>query len=797
MYRLRFLLIPTLLLLTVIPCASQVTDSTDAIVADSIPGQQTEFSEKTVFSSIERIEALNKELVSWNILLRKTIDTTLIISDIQTLQDRLSKSRQLLGLRKNSSNLRYLAGNRIIVDEILAQVRLYQSQTRNYFNKLHQIEREFYHLGLDSMEHGYYKDLSLQQLYSEQLRRLSIKWESVKEANEATMIRLGLLQGHLSELAMEAVDLQQQIRFSLQNFNKNLFQEKHPLLTSSRDDSLYVPMKDEVNETIDFARQLLLIYVSNESAVFFWNLVIALFMLAWIYQNHRFLKKKDQYSEDISLHARRVSRHPFAAGFTILFCLSTFFYRNPPFIIAALFIFGLLISLSFLLWDTMRREIRWRWIGIIFVFIRFSLVNLVVDISYFERWLMVGLNLGCIYLLFSSYKLISPRVKRYRNLFLLIILITATQQLLAVIFNFMGYFNAARIFSINSIFNIITAAALKLSIDVIIELLYMFYTRLQFHGLIDKSRDFTSLRRLSYNTLAVFGIIAWLFVFARTINIYNYLYDVVNLFLTQPRTIGEVNFTFGSIAVFLAVFLAGILLSRLIGMLIDLVSGTTRRFSGLKNTKLLFRLFIIVAGVIIAFIASGIPMDRFTIILGALSVGIGFGLQHLVNNIVSGIIIAMEKPIRVGDKIELAPYTGVVVDIGLRSSVMKTSEGSDIVIPNGELLSSKLVNWTLSGRRRRVSIEFYITLQADLETVRKVINEIITPKDGILQYPEPELLFRELSLYGIRVELLIWVKDIIELELVKSELIAEIIEKMNANKVKMVANVNPVPPLQQ
>ena len=796
MYRLRFLLISTLLLLTVIPCASQVTDSTTTI-PDSIPVQQTEFSEKTVFSSIERIEALNKELVSWNILLRKTIDTTLIISDIQILQDRLYRSRQLLGLRKNSSNLRYLAGNLIIVDQILDKVRLYQSQTRNYFNKLHQIEREFYHLGLDSMEHGYYKDLSLQQLYSEQLLRLSIKWESIKKANETTMIRLGLLQGHLSELAMEAVDLQQQIRFSLQNFNKNLFLEKHPLLNSASNDSYYVPMKDEMNETLDFTRQLLFIYISNESAVFFWNLVVALFMLAWIYQNHRFLKKKDQYSDDISLHARRVSRHPFAAGFTVLFCFSSFFYRNPPFVISALFILALLISLSFLLWDNMRWQIRWRWIGIIFVFIRFSLMNLFVDISYFERWLMVGLNLGCIYLLFSSYKLISPRVKRYRNLFLLIILITATQQLLAVIFNFMGYFNAARIFSINSIFNIITAAALKLSIDVIIELLYMFYTRLQFHGLIDKGRDFTSLRRFSYNTLATFGIIAWLFVFAHTINIYNYLNDTVNLFLTQPRAIGEVNFTFGSIAVFLAVFLAGILLSRMIGVFIDLLSGTTRRFSGLKNTKLLFRLFFIAAGVLLAFIASGIPMDRFTIILGALSVGIGFGLQHLVNNIVSGIIIAMEKPIRVGDKIELAPYTGVVIDIGLRSSVMKTSEGSDIVIPNGELLSSKLVNWTLSGRRRRVSIEFYITLQTDLETVKKVIREIIAPKDGILQYPEPELLFRELSLYGIKVELLLWVKDIIELELVKSELIAEIIEKMNANEVKMVGAISPsLPPPQ-
>ncbi len=797
MHRLLFSLIPTFFLLTVTPCVSQITDSVNTLTVDTLTTPQIEFSDKSVFTSIERIETLNKELISWDILLRRTIDTALIIADIQMLQGQLNKSKQLLSLRKNSNNLRYLAGSRIIVDEIYKRVKFYQAQTQNYFNKLRQIEKEFYQLGLDSMEHGYYKDVSLQKLYQEQLLRLTNKWKSIKEANESTMVQLGLLQGHLSELAMDAVDLQHHIRFSLQNFNKNLFQEKHPLLSSTSDDTYYVPMKDEMNETIEFAQQLLLIYVRDESTLFFWNLVIALFLLAWIYQNHRFLYNKEQYLENLSSHAKRVSRHPFAAGFTLLFCFSSFFYGNPPFIIAALFIFGLLISLSFLLWDNMRWQIRWRWIGIIFVFIRFSLMNLFVDISYFERWLMVGLNVGCIYLLFSTYNMLSPMVKRYRNLFLLIILITAIQQVLSVLFNFLGYYNAARIFSINSIFNIITAAALKLSIDVIIELLYMFYTRLQHHNIIDKGRDFAAIRRMAQNILTTFGIIAWLFVFARTINIYNYLYDTVSFFFSQPRTIGDVSFTFESVMVFLAVLLAGVILSRLMGLLIDLISGTAHRFSGLKNTKLLFRLFFIAAGVVIAFIASGIPMDRFTIILGALSVGVGFGLQHLVNNIVSGIIIAMEKPIRVGDKIELAPYTGIVVDIGLRSSVMKTSDGSDVVIPNGELLSSKLVNWTLSGRRRRVSIAFYITLHTDLETVKKVINQIIATQDGILQYPEPELLFRELSLYGIKVELLIWVKDIIDLDFVKSELIAEILEKMNENEVKMVGNIHPLPPPQQ
>jgi potassium efflux system protein len=97
-------------------------------------------------------------------------------------------------------------------------------------------------------------------------------------------------------------------------------------------------------------------------------------------------------------------------------------------------------------------------------------------------------------------------------------------------------------------------------------------------------------------------------------------------------------------------------------------------------------------------------MDRFTIIISASGVGIGFGLQTLVNNLVSGIIIAFEKPVNLDDIIEIGGQTGQMKSIGIRSSIITTFDGANVIIPNGDLLSQHMTNWTMGSTRRRYEI---------------------------------------------------------------------------------------------
>jgi small-conductance mechanosensitive channel len=172
---------------------------------------------------------------------------------------------------------------------------------------------------------------------------------------------------------------------------------------------------------------------------------------------------------------------------------------------------------------------------------------------------------------------------------------------------------------------------------------------------------------------------------------------------------------------------------------------------------LLIRIAIISAGVLLAFVAAGIPMDRLAVIIGALSVGIGFGLQTLINNLVSGLIIAFEKPINVGDIVEVAGSIGRMKSIGIRSSVISTWDGSEVIIPNGDLLSQHLVNWTMGNTKRRFEIPVGVAYGTNLEETRKLLQDLMLTDDRILKYPEPFVLVTSFNSSSIDFVLKFWV----------------------------------------
>lgn len=623
------LLLGILLLAYVPECIGQREDSAVQPADSGALARRVYYEVDTaVFSSFEQLKVINKELVSWDIALKRGMDTLRMVAAIAPIQEQLNDLQRLTNLPRHNNNLRYLNGSKIITDELFNTVNEFETQLTGYFKKLHQLETVFARLHFDSMAERQYREPGMQQLYAQELNMLTARWEHTKASNAVLIAKLGVLQGRLAALHMNAVELQEMLRFELQHFNTHLFKHRHPLLSTRQDDPYYMPVKEEISDTTSFALNLVKLYVSSLFGKLILNLILALVLIFWIYHNHAFLSKKSKYASDIKEHAPRVSKHPLAAALTMLFCFSPFLYKNLPFIIAALFILCLLISLSFLMWQGMEWKLRWRWVGLIFLFLRFDLMNLFVGTSFFERWLLIGLNLGCIYILITSYFILRPRIKHYQGLLLTVIIITCSQQLLAVVLNLAGYFNAARLFSINSVFSVITAMALKLSVDILIELTYMIFIRLQHHNIVDREQSFSTIKLSTRRWLVLFAVGVWLVMFARTANIYDAIYDSLTSFLEQDRFIGSAVFTYGSILIFLSIILLGVLVSKAIGVIIDLLAMNRNTFfdlTGLKNAKLLFRILTLVTAVVIAFAASGIPIDYFTIILGALAVGIGLG----------------------------------------------------------------------------------------------------------------------------------------------------------------------------
>jgi len=167
--------------------------------------------------------------------------------------------------------------------------------------------------------------------------------------------------------------------------------------------------------------------------------------------------------------------------------------------------------------------------------------------------------------------------------------------------------------------------------------------------------------------------------------------------------------------------------------------------------------FIFILGLLIALSAGGIDLSKFGLIAGALGVGIGFGLQNIVNNFISGLILIYERPVNVGDTIEVENLMGTVSNVGIRASNVRTFDGAEVVVPNGNLISNQLINWTLSDNQRRIELKVGAAYGSDPNVILDLLKEVALDHESVLKNPEPRALFEEFGDSSLNFRLLFWV----------------------------------------
>jgi small-conductance mechanosensitive channel len=159
-----------------------------------------------------------------------------------------------------------------------------------------------------------------------------------------------------------------------------------------------------------------------------------------------------------------------------------------------------------------------------------------------------------------------------------------------------------------------------------------------------------------------------------------------------------------------------------------------------------------------------------TVLAGALGVGIGFGLQSIVNNFVSGLILLFERPIHVGDSIEFGDLAGEVRRIGMRTSTVHTWRGADIIVPNSLLTSEKVTNWTLSDRLRRIDLPVGVNYGARPSEVIRILESVSAAHPDVLKHPSPQGLFVGYGDSSINFELRSWTDQFADWPRIRSEL---------------------------
>jgi small-conductance mechanosensitive channel len=221
---------------------------------------------------------------------------------------------------------------------------------------------------------------------------------------------------------------------------------------------------------------------------------------------------------------------------------------------------------------------------------------------------------------------------------------------------------------------------------------------------------------------------------------------------------GSVGISLGDVLAFVLTLVGAVVLSRVLRTLLEddvvprLPAG---RGVGYALTTTV-HYAVLLLGFLLAISAAGVDLNKVSLLAGAFGVGIGFGLQNVVNNFVSGLILLYERPVQLGDMVEVGGTTGEVRRIGIRSSTIRTPQGAEVIVPNSNLISDRVVNWTFSDRRRRMDIKVGVAYGTDPDRVLALLEGVARAHPDVLTDPAPQVLFTGFGESSLDFELRAW-----------------------------------------
>ncbi|RLE30334.1 MAG: hypothetical protein DRJ61_12970 [Acidobacteria bacterium] len=252
-----------------------------------------------------------------------------------------------------------------------------------------------------------------------------------------------------------------------------------------------------------------------------------------------------------------------------------------------------------------------------------------------------------------------------------------------------------------------------------------------------------TVRRALFRTIAIVITLFWVMFTLRAFTLYEFAVGETERVLQAQWSIGNFSINPGNLLVFVFMIWLSIKLGALVEFVVealiaprlDLPQGAPQTFSRVS------RYLVIVIGFVVAFSAIGLDVSKVALVAGGLGVGVGFGLQNVVNNFISGLILLFERPIRVGDIIELGNISGVVENVGMRATLVRTWRGSELIVPNANLISSEVINQTLKHDWRRIEIPVGVDYNSDPEEVAAVLISAADEHPKIRDQPKPGCLF--------------------------------------------------------
>ncbi|MDP4255703.1 MAG: mechanosensitive ion channel, partial [Bacteroidota bacterium] len=598
-----------------------------------------------------------------------------------------------------------------------------------------------------------------------------LKWRQADSLIKLNLEEINDLKARASANTITISDLLYRVDTDLEDVGRKAFGKEKKYLWESGVPAI-APHQPFISE-----QQLARYYFANSRGKRVWLILTGLVFFFWNWLNFRTLRRLHSLKSVEIFHFRHIQPFPLTASLLFILNLAPLFDLYAPAIYIESIQFFLMVLLTIVLRNQLPRGHFYGWCVFIVLFLFVPVIRILGLPEGTQRWmdfiqsslsvafglvLLFGSNVTNLNKLFGSSDLpVSSTISGGTKLVFYAGGLYVFLNLLALGCNLAGRVTLSKIFGATGVYAFAQTVSLIIFVQLVVEAFLLQIQTSRVRKRYPENFDVPGVTRSIYRVAAGLAIFLWLIVFSSNLNLFDALNDLLTSLLTSPRHVGSFSFTLGGILLFMAIIWTANFLQRYITFFFgDTGDDAAIDDKGQRSKLLVTRLILLTAGFLLAVAASGLPLDKITVILGALGVGIGLGLQSIVNNFVSGIILIFDRPLRIGDMVEIGDKKGKVKEIGIRSSTLLTDDGAEVIIPNGDVLSHNIVNWTLSNNHVRVALTFTIDKPAHAEAIQtEAIKEIVKGNPNVLDSREPEVSLNMVSSKTIEIKVLFWCKD--------------------------------------
>ena len=703
---------------------------------------------------------LSFEVVGWE----RRINS--IANEIVQIRQNLRDKHAAINL-KNLYLYQSFASN-LNEDNEQVQASLGKAYSRIYHAKLH-----LKTVLNDTMFKKVYDDSTLRSIFDQKLTRLERKWERTDTLTKTNIDSLNVLKVKLADNAINLSNMLSGIDTRLDKGRQQIFHQEVNYLWQK--DKSFNNITDSTKTAVYKLRseQKAIDYyfgqTSGERAVI---IVFGLLLFIWLFFRRKLIRalkaKKEEYD---FLHLHYMNNNPILSLVVLLLCLTPFFDAYAPTSYIAIEYIVLLAASSIIIFKN-KSYSRVSWLIFVVLFIANALACLLMEPTLQSRLWLLAMHLGIIVFSLLFYRKLNKQIP-YSKWIKIALLTGILLSCLGILLNIFGRFSLACIFGLAGIFAVTQAVVLPIFADTFVEIFLVQLKSSRLKKGVNKPFDCSFVVNKIKGTLVMVAGLLWLIMLASNLNIYHNISSWVSDTLSANRSIGSISFRLNSILFFFIIIWIAHILQQLISFLFgetgieaeEITSATKGQHSRLLITRLL----VLIGGYLLAIAASGLPIDKLTFLLGALGVGIGMGLQSVVNNFVSGIILIFDGSLKIGDEIEIGGQAGKVKEIGLRASTITTGDGAEVIIPNGSILSQNIINWTFSNDEKRVMLQFVLYgKELDSNIINEVINTTIKSIPNVIPKKAPAIVYTKVTQDTCSLTVKFW-SMISKTESVKSE----------------------------